>query len=72
MINIESKHTEVDSQVDWSLMDPLVHGDGQPGGLIEVGVDVSQVGGVVVLNMRRLNCHTVGRGGGGTYLVRQS
>ena len=52
-------------------MDPLVHGDGQPGGLIEVGVDVSQVGGVVVLNMRRLTCHTVGRGGG-TNLVRQS
>ena len=45
-------------------MDPLVHGDGQPGSLIEVGGDVSQVGGVVVLNMRRLNCHTVGGEGG--------
>ena len=61
MINIDSQHTEVDSQVDWSLMDPLIHGDGQPRCLVEVGVDVSQVGGVVMLNMRMLNSHSEGR-----------
>ena len=33
-------------------MDSLIHGDGQPGGLVEVGVDVSEVGGVVMLNTR--------------------
>ena len=53
-IYVRSQHTEVDSEVDWSLMDSLIHGDGQPGGLVEVGVDVSQVGGVVVLNTRML------------------
>ena len=37
-------------------MNSLIHGDGQPGGLVEVGVDVSEVGGVVMLNMRILNC----------------
>ena len=53
-IYVRSQHTEVDSEVDRSLMDSLIHGDGQPGGLVEVGVDVSQVGGVVVLNTRML------------------
>ena len=59
-IYVRSQHTEVDSEVDWSLMDSLIHGDGQPGGLVEVGVDVSQVGGVVMLNTRGgLDCLTV-------------
>ena len=62
MINTRSLHTEVDSQVDWSLVDPLIHGDGQPGCLVEVGVDVSEVGGVVMLNMRMLNSHSVSEG----------
>ena len=65
MINISrSQHTEVDSQVDWSLVNPLIHGDGQPGCLVEVGVDVSEVGGVVMLNMRMLNSHSVREGRG--------
>ena len=64
MINIKSQHTEVDSQVDWSLVNPLIHGDGEPGCLIEVGVDVSEVGGVVMLNMRMLNSHSVREGRG--------
>ena len=64
MINTRSLHTEVDSQVDWSLVDPLIHGDGQPGCLVEVGVDVSEVGGVVMLNMRMLTCHSVKEVGG--------
>ena len=65
MINISrSQHTEVDSQVDWSLVNPLIHGDGQPGCLVEVGVDVSEVGGVVMLNMRMFNSHSVREGRG--------
>ena len=46
------QRTQVNSEVDRTLVDSLVHGDGEPGGLVEVGVDVSQVGGVVVLNKR--------------------
>ena len=42
------QRTQVDCEVDRTLVDSLVHGDGEPGGLVEVGVDVCEVGGVVV------------------------
>lgn len=41
--------TQVDGEVDKRHVDILVHGDGLPGGLVLVRVDVSQVGGVVGL-----------------------
>ena len=42
--------TQVDGEINKRHVDILVHGDGLPGGLVLVRVDVSQVGGVVGLS----------------------
>ena len=44
--------TQVDGEVNKRHVNILVHGDGLPGGLVLVRVDVSQVGGVVGLSQK--------------------
>ena len=45
-----SVFTQVYGEVNKRHVNILVHGDGLPGGLVLVSVDVSQVGGVVCLS----------------------